>query len=104
MTKFLIFFAAESYSVTVTYKTYMESCDDSLSIFAYACAKDVKANMPYSAQKAFRLRRPDLDVEVGHVSIQAWATVGWTGQCLRHVLPWGGQANVLGMFYRGVDR
>ena len=55
----------------MTSQAYMESCDESLSIFGYACAKDIKANMPYSAQKPFRLRRPDLDVEVGRNTLQA---------------------------------
>jgi hypothetical protein len=49
----------------VSAKEYMDKLDDMLSFFAYACARDLKANMPYSNQKAFNFRLPELKIEVG---------------------------------------
>ncbi|KAK7114384.1 annulin-like isoform X2 [Littorina saxatilis] len=53
----------EQFQVTVTPQKYLESCDESYSVYAYVCAKDVAANMPYSSQQPFRLRTPDLDIK-----------------------------------------
>ncbi|KAK7497700.1 hypothetical protein BaRGS_00011095, partial [Batillaria attramentaria] len=52
----------KTFTLIIPAKQYLRKNDVFHMMFVYACARDMGEQMPYSVQKPYRLRRPDLTV------------------------------------------